>query len=119
MSGGSEREDAFIGKELPAAQWRRAGSGGVFEFTDSEGQHSLQAYAWSDLTGWETAVWAPKVLLEAPARALWWTIALTALLAFMLVVALASWLGPLIARSVGPRANGAIALGKGDPPSLL
>src|SRR6266478_7848711 len=114
----SEQEDAFIGKELPAAQWHRAGSGGVFEFTDSEAQHSLQAYAWSDLTGWETAVWAPKVLLEAPARALWWTIALTALLAFMLVVALASWLGRIVARSVGHAAGAAIALGKGDPPPL-
>src|SRR5712675_1878746 len=114
----SEQEDAFIGKELPAAQWHRAGSGGVFEFTDSEAQHSLQAYAWSDLTGWETAVWAPKVLLEAPARALWWTIALTALLAFMLVVALASWLGRIVARSVGHAASAAIALGKGDPPPL-
>jgi PAS domain S-box-containing protein len=114
----SEQEDAFIGKELPAAQWHRAGSGGVFEFTDSEARHSLQAYAWSDLTGWETAVWAPKVLLEAPARALWWTIALTALLAFMLVVALASWLGRIVARSVGHAASAAIALGKGDPPPL-
>src|SRR5258706_460348 len=114
----SEQEDAFIGKELPAAQWHRAGSGGVFEFTDSEAQQSLQAYAWSDLTGWETAVCAPKVLLEAPARALWWTIALTALLAFMLVVALASWLGRIVARSVGHAASAAIALGKGDPPPL-
>ncbi len=63
-------------------------------------------------------MWAPKVLLEAPARALWWTIALTALLAFMLVVALASWLGRIVARSVGHAASAAIALGKGDPPPL-
>jgi hypothetical protein len=26
----------------------------------------------SELTGWETAVWASKALLEAPVRALWW-----------------------------------------------
>src|SRR5258707_14021129 len=52
----SEQEDAFIGKELPPAQWHRAGPGGVLEFTDSEGQPSLQAYAWSDLTGWGTAL---------------------------------------------------------------
>src|SRR6266436_5112185 len=113
----SDQEDAFIGKELPPAQWHRAGPSGVFEFVDSQGQPSLQAYAWSDLTGWETAVWAPKALLEAPARALWWTIALTALLAFMLVVALASWLGRIIARSVGHAAHAAIASGEGG--SLL
>jgi PAS domain S-box-containing protein len=114
----SDEEDAFIGKELPPAQWHRAEPGGVFEFTDSEGQPSLQAYATSELTGWETVVWAPKALVEAPARAVWWTIALTALLAFMLVVALASWLGRIVARSVGHAAGAAIALGKGDPPPL-
>jgi PAS domain S-box-containing protein len=114
----SDEEDAFIGKELPPAQWHRAEPGGVFEFSDSEGQPSLQGYATSELTGWETVVWAPKALVEAPARAVWWTIALTALLAFMLVLALASWLGRIVARSVGHAAGAAIALGKGDPPPL-
>src|SRR5215471_5499163 len=114
----SGQEDTFVGTELPAAQWHRAERGGVFEFTDSEGRPSLQAYARSELTGCETAVWAPRVLLEAPVRALWWTIALTALLAFMLVVALASWLGRIIARSVGHAARVAIALGEGGPMPL-
>src|SRR5712671_2142158 len=69
----SEQEDAFIGKELPPSQWHRAGPGGVFEFIDSEGRPSLQAYAWSELTRWNTAVWARKALLEAPVRAQWRT----------------------------------------------
>src|SRR5258706_11349386 len=111
----SEQEDAFIGKELPPAQWHRAGPGGVFEFTDSEGLPSLQAYARSELTGWETAVWAPKALLEAPVRALWWTIGLTALAAFGLVVALASWLGRIIARAVSHAARAATTFGNGGP----
>jgi PAS domain S-box-containing protein len=108
----SEQEDAFIGKELPPSQWHRTGLGGVFEFIDSEGQSSLEAYAWSELTGWETAVWESKVLLEAPVRALWWTIGLTALLALALVVALASWLGRIIARSVGQAARAAVVSGE-------
>jgi hypothetical protein len=86
----SQLEDAFIGAP---AQWPRGGPGGIFEFIDAEGRPSLQAYTWSELTGWQTAVWAPKALLEAPVRALWWTIGFTSLLAFALVVALASWLG--------------------------
>src|SRR5712671_547866 len=114
----SEQEDAFIGKELPPDQWHRAGPGGVFEFTDSEGQPSLEASATSELAGWETAVWAPKALLEASVRALWWTIGLTALLAFMLATGLALWLGRIIARSVGHAAHAAIALGKGGSLSL-
>jgi len=108
-------EDTFMGKELPPAQWLRAGPGGVFEFTDSERRPSLEASVRSELTGWETAVWAPKAVLEAPVRALWWTIALTASLAFMLVVGLALWLGRLIARSVGKAAQAATTLGEGSP----
>jgi PAS domain S-box-containing protein len=107
--------DAFMGKELPRAQWHRAGPGGVSGFADSEGRPSLEAYAWSELTGWQTTVWAPTTLLEAPVRALWWTISFTALAAFALVVALASWLGRLIARSVGHAARAATTLGKGGP----
>jgi PAS domain S-box-containing protein len=111
----SEQEDAFIGKDLPLAQRHRAEAGGVFEFTDSKGQPSLQAYARSELTGWETVVWAPAALLGAPVRGLWWTIGLTALAAFALVVTLASWLGRLIARSVAQAAQAATTLGEGSP----
>src|SRR5467141_4488948 len=111
----SEQEDAFIGKELPPAQWHGAGPGGVFEFMDSDGRPSLEAYVWSELTGWETAVWAPKALVEAPVRALWRTIGVMGLLAFALVIALASWLGRIIARSVGHAAGAAIALGESGP----
>src|SRR5882672_60921 len=114
----SEQEDEFIGKELPPAQWHHAGPGGVFEFIDSEGRLSLEASARSELTGWQTAVWAPKALLEASVRALWRTIALTALLAFMLATGLALWLGRIIARSVGRAARAAIALGEGGPMPL-
>ncbi len=111
----SDHQDAFVGKELPPSQWRRAGPDGVFEFVDSEGQSALEAYAWSKMTDWDTSVWAPKALLEAPVRALWRTIAVMALLAFTLVVALALWLGRIIARSVGHAARAAIALGEGGP----
>jgi PAS domain S-box-containing protein len=110
----SEQEDLFIGKELPPAQWHRAGPGGFFEFLDSEGRPSLQAYVRSELAGWETAVWAPKALLEAPVRALWLTLSLLALLAIAVVVALALWLGRIISRSVGQVAR-ATVLGEHAP----
>jgi len=44
-----------------------------------------------------------------------WTIGFTTLTAFALVVALASWLSRIIARSVGHAARAATALGKGGP----
>jgi len=111
----SQPEDGFIGQELPPSQWHRAGPDGVFEFVDSKGESSLEAYARSELTGWEIAVWEPKALLEAPVRALWWALGVTALLAMALVVALALWLGRIIARSVGHTARAAVALGAGRP----
>jgi PAS domain S-box-containing protein len=114
----SEQQGAVIGQELPPAQWHGTGPGGVFEFIDTEGRPSLQAYASSELTGWETAVWAPKALLEAPVRALSRTLGWMALLAFTLVVGLALWLGRVIARSVGDAAHTAIAWGEGGPLSL-
>jgi PAS domain-containing protein len=108
-------QDTPIGKVLPASEWRPAGPGSVFEFIDSEGRTSLKAYVWSELTGWQTSVWAPKALLEAPVRALWWILGVMALLAFTLVIVLALWLGRIIARSVGNAARAAIALGDGSP----
>jgi PAS domain S-box-containing protein len=114
----SGNQSEFIGQKLPPAQWPRAGSAGLFEFIDSEGRPSLQAYARSDLTGWETGVWAHTALLEAPIRAQWRTVGVTALLAIALVVASAFWLGRIIARSVGHAARAATALGEGGPMPL-
>src|SRR5258708_22972914 len=91
---GSQQEEAFIGKDLPPAQWHRAGSGGVFEFIDAEGRPSLEAYAQSELTGWETAVWEPNAQLEAPVRPLGWSVAWIPLTAFVLVVSLSPSRGP-------------------------
>src|SRR5712671_487213 len=109
----SGHEDTSTGKELPPAQWHRAEPGGIFEFIDSEGRPSLEASVWSELTGWEIAVWAPKALLEAPVRAQWRTLGVTALLAFALVAGSALWLGRIVAQSVGHAARAAIALGEG------
>jgi PAS domain S-box-containing protein len=101
-----------VGKELPPAQWRDTGPG-VFEFIDDEGRPSLKAFTRSGLTDWETAVWAPRALLEAPIRARWRILGVAALLAIALVVALALWLGRIIAHAVGHAARAAISVGEG------
>jgi PAS domain S-box-containing protein len=116
--GSSQQEDAFVGQQLPRAKWRSAEPAGILEFTDAEGQSSQEAYTSSALTGWQTAVRAPMALLDAPVRATWWTIGLTALLGFSLVLGSALWLGRVIAHSVSHTARAAIALGVGGPLSL-
>jgi PAS domain S-box-containing protein len=108
----SDQPDAFVGQELSPSQWHGAGPDSVFKFVDSEGRLSQQAYARSELTGWETAVWAPDALLAKPVRALWWTIGALALLAVALTVASALWLGRIIARAVGIAAQAAMASDK-------
>jgi PAS domain S-box-containing protein len=113
----SEQQDAGIGRELPRSQWHRAVADGVFEFIDTEGRPSLEAALRSELTGWETAVWAPTGLLEAPVRTLWRTLGAMALLAFTLVGALALWLGRIIAGSVARAAHAAIGSGEGRLPN--
>jgi PAS domain S-box-containing protein len=111
----SDQPNAFVGQELSPLQWHAAGSDSVFEFIDTEGRPSQEAYARSELTGWETAVWAPEALLAKPVRALWWTIGTLALLAVALTAASALWLGQIIARSVGMAAQAALASDKGGP----
>jgi PAS domain S-box-containing protein len=111
----SEPQDAFVGKSQLAAQRHCPGSNSVFEFSDSDGQPLLGGYACSEVTGWQTTVWEPKALLEAPVLALWRTLGWMALTAFMLVVVFALWLGRLIARSVDHAARAANALGEGNP----
>ena len=111
--------DHAVGQELPQSRWPSPGSGGILEFTDSEGRPSLQAYTQSELTGWWAAISAPKAVLGAPLRTLWRALGWMALLAFTLVVALALWAGRIIARSVGEAAHAAVAVGEGHllPPS--
>src|SRR5262249_15610238 len=109
----SDRQDLYIGNELPLTQRDQAGSGGGFEFIAAKAQPALQAKARADLTGWQTGVWAPRALLEAPVRAQWRVLGVMALLALTLVIICALWLGRTIARSVGHAARAAIALGEG------
>jgi PAS domain S-box-containing protein len=111
----SEQDDAFAERTLLAAQWHCPGPGDVFEFADADRRPLLGAYACSSLTGWQTTVWEPKALLEAPVWTLWRTLGWLALVAFMLVVVLAFWLGRIIAHAVGHAARAAAALGEGSP----
>jgi PAS domain S-box-containing protein len=112
---GAQPPEEVVGSELPQSQWQRGGSSGIVEFNDSEGQPSLEAYTLSNLTGWGTAVTASKAVLGAPLMTLWRTLGWMALLASALVVALALWVGRIIARSVGHAARAAVAVGEGRP----
>jgi PAS domain S-box-containing protein len=97
------------GEVSPPSAAPRAPEGrrGAFTFTGADGRPSLAGYAVSDLTGWRTVAWEPMALIEAPVRALLRTLGFLALMSLGLAVALALWLGRLIARSVGHAASAA------------
>ncbi len=103
----SDREGSDTALPQGSQKHPQGGPGGVFEFIDANGQPSLEGYAESDLTGWETAVYVSEARLEAPMRALWRTLGYLALMSLGLVVGLALWLGRLIAHSVGHVARAA------------
>jgi PAS domain S-box-containing protein len=112
---GEGRDGQEIGTVLPPSQQPGVRPGGVFEFADDDGRPFLEAYADSDLTGWETAVREPKALFEAPVRALWRTLGWLALLSVALVATPALWLSRIIGGSVGRVASEAVAGGDGSP----
>lgn len=114
----SQHQDRFLGQPISTdTRLKTTGRNGLIETVD-QGRLSLQAYVISDLTGWRTAVWVPKAMLEAPLFDLWRNILFTSLLALGLVVALGTWLSRTIATSVRGTVAAARALGRGEPVRL-
>jgi two-component sensor histidine kinase len=89
----SHRHDDFFGKSATAEFFRSlTGHSGLLETIDLEGRAAITAHHASALSGWRTLVWAPRTLLEEPARAAQRTLAL--LFGFGITV---SFLGAYIA----------------------
>jgi PAS domain S-box-containing protein len=59
----------FVGKSISDdSQNTRNRREGTFRSVDLEGRPSLQAFHWSELTGWRFTTWAPIAVVEAPLR---------------------------------------------------
>lgn len=94
----SLQNERFVG-ELISRGSRGDRSEDVIEVRDLENKPSWQAFAWSPTTGWRSAVWVHKEVVEAPAQMLWRSIVLLALLALAIAAAMAWMVGSLLARS--------------------
>ncbi len=111
----SHDQATFVGRELSQASRQATSRSGLTETNDLAGRRSLQAFVWSDLTGWRAAVWAPKALIEAPVQALWRTTAIIGLMAVALVLGLGLWLSRVIEQSMAVTITAARAMGEGQP----
>jgi PAS domain S-box-containing protein len=94
--------DEFVGKRISGASLNTTGKReGILRSVDLQGRPSLQAYHWSELSGWRLAAWAPLAVIETPSRDLrLWLLALGA-----------GWLalGALLAMYFGTRLSAPIA----------
>ena len=114
----STRDEELVGTHiLTSTTAKSIHRSGVIKTTSVEGYAVLQAYLWSEVTGWRTSLQVPLAILEAPARQLWLALTSLAVLAFAVSLVGAAFLGRWLARPIAGVANAAAALGRGDPVS--
>jgi PAS domain S-box-containing protein len=111
----------FTGRPIPERSVRQyAGrSEGVIETIDFEGQHSLQAFHWSRLTGWRVATWAPLSLVEGQLRQAWTLFFWSGVVLLSLSLLLAFGVGRLMATPMAKLMHAGAALGEGKPVSPI
>jgi two-component sensor histidine kinase len=111
----SARDQELAGTHIPADTTAKSiHRSGVIKTTSVEGHVVLQAYRWSDFTGWRTSVQVPLAIIEAPARQLWLTLAALAALAFSVSLLAAAIIGRWLARPIGGLVTAAATLGRGE-----
>jgi PAS domain S-box-containing protein len=116
----SEMHEQFAGKPLHADARRKTGlREGVIEATDSQGVASLEAYHWSEVSGWRFAVWVPVDVLEAPLRRFQWGLASLGTAALGLALLLALFFGRRLSLPIMAAAEAGRLLGQGRPPRPL
>jgi two-component sensor histidine kinase len=97
----STRHGDAVGRPIEvAAQSKLANRDGVIETTNGDQEAAIEAYCWSELTGWRSSVSASKVVLEAPTQALWRSLVLLALLAATLVALAVMTLSRLLSQAI-------------------
>lgn len=61
--------EELVGKRISGQSLDTTGQKeGILRSVDLQGRHSLQAFHWSQLSGWRFATWAPIAVIEAPSR---------------------------------------------------
>lgn len=104
----------FVGKQISGPSLTTTGQKeGIFRSVDLQGRESLQAFHWSELSGWRFATWAPLSVIEAPSRDL--RLSLLGLGAGSLALAtlLALYFGTRLSAPIAAAATAGRLLGQG------
>jgi signal transduction histidine kinase/ActR/RegA family two-component response regulator len=114
----SRAPERFVG-ELATASFltgTRAEAQGVYRDVTLEGERAYVAFAHAQVSGWTTAVVAPRALLDAPLRGSLLTTAGFGLALLVLGAAGAALLSRRFSRAIDSAASGAEALARGERP---
>lgn len=106
--------DEFVGKRISGQSLNTNGQKeGVLRSVDLQGRSSLQAFHWSELSGWRFATWAPIAVIEAPFRDLrLWLLGLGAG-SLALAALLALYFGTRLSAPIAAAAAAGRLLGQG------
>lgn len=106
--------DQFVGKRISGQSLDTSGQKeGIFRSVDLQNRQSLQAFHWSELSGWRFATWAPIAVIEAPFRDLrLWLLGLGAG-SLALAALLALYFGTRLSAPIAAAAAAGRLLGQG------
>lgn len=110
----SEAHEQLVGKRISGVSLNTTGQKeGILKSVDLQGRESLQAFHWSEFSGWRFATWAPISIVEAPTRGL--RLSLLGLGAGSLALAalLALYFGTRLSAPIAAAASAGRLLGQG------
>lgn len=106
--------DEFVGKRISGQSLDTTGQKeGILRSVDLQGRSSLQAFHWSDLSGWRFATWAPTSVLEAPSRDLRLSLLGIGAGSLALATLLALYFGTRLSAPIAAAAEAGRLLGQG------
>jgi PAS domain S-box-containing protein len=110
----STAHDEFVGKSISGSSLNTAGEKeGILRSVDLQGRPSLQAFHWSELSGWRFATWAPIAVLEAPSRDLRLSLLGIGAGSLALATLLALYFGTRLSAPIAAAAEAGRLLGQG------
>lgn len=116
----SELHEQHLGQPLPAEAQRKTGlREGVIETADLQGRAALEAYHWSEVSGWRFSVWVPMDVIDAPLRRFRWALAGLGGATLGLALLLAFYFGRRLSSPIMAAAEAGRLLGQGRPPRPL
>ncbi len=110
----SAAHEDLVGKRISGQSLNTTGQKeGILRSVDLQGRPSLQAFHWSELSGWRFATWAPTSVIEAPSRDLRLSLLGIGAGSLALATLLALYFGTRLSAPIAAAAEAGRLLGQG------